>query len=211
MHHLALLDRGDEARVLLFAETHQHAALLRHVAHRQPALAPVTPRLGSERRQPRLRRDLADALEILRQHALLDGDLRRRVEMLQRTAAALRKMPAQRLDPVRRSDDHLDHVGFVEMAMALAQLRDHRLAEQGAADEDRLAVNPGHAAAIVAEVGDVGFERLWRNGVGSGHERGRWRLAADYHRSAGFTPRDAARRPWFSRRYFFCQAPAASW
>src|SRR6185312_7375353 len=74
------------------------------------------------------------------------------------------------------------------------QLRDHRLAEQATADEDRLAVDPCHAAAIVAEVGDVGFERFRRNEVGSGHGHGRWRLAADYHRSAGFTPRDATPR-----------------
>jgi len=53
------------------------------------------------------------------------------------------------------------------MPMPLAQLRHHPLAEQGSADEHRLAVDPGHATAVMAEVGDVCFEGNGRDGVGT--------------------------------------------
>ena len=211
MHHFALLDLGDEAGVLLFAETDQHAALLHHVAYRQAALAPVTPRFAGKRRQPQLRRDLADAFEIFRQHALLGRDLRRRIEVLQRAAAAMREMPATRLDPMRRRHEHFDDIGLVEVAMTFAQFGQYLFAQQRAADEHRLAVDAGHAATVMAEVGDVGFERGRRNGVGSGHETRTVEAAGAGRRLSQIGHDDVRRRRRDRKAYFFCQAPAAFW
>ena len=95
--HLAVRDVGDVAAVLL-AETDQGLALLVHVLHRQPPATPVTPGLTDQRLEPASRRDLADALEVLREHALLGGDLRGRRQMLQRASAAGTEMRAARLD-----------------------------------------------------------------------------------------------------------------
>jgi hypothetical protein len=80
----------------------------------------------------------------------------------------------------------------------------------------------------MAEVGDVGFEGGWRNGVGSGHET--QTKEADC-RLSQIEPA-VARKLWWQRRplppcvdknrrampalrgsidYFFCQAPEAFW
>ena len=92
----------DEARVV-FAKTDQGLALLVDPLDRQPALAAVAPGLVGQRRQPFAWRDLADALEVLGENALLGLDLPRRRQMLERAATALAEMRAVRIDTIGRS------------------------------------------------------------------------------------------------------------
>ena len=98
---------GDEARILL-AETDQRLVLLLHAPHREAALAAVAPGGVGQWRQHRLRRDMADALEVFQQHALLGVDLLGFVEVLQRAAAAGAEVRAARRDAIGRGLQHLD-------------------------------------------------------------------------------------------------------
>jgi hypothetical protein len=156
---------GDEARIL-FAEAHERLVLLLHATHGEAALAAIAPGGIDQRRQHGLGRDVADALQVLQQHALLDVDLFGFVEVLQRAAAAGAEVRAARGNAIGRSDEHLERACLVEMAMARGLLRDDGFAQQGAGHEDRFARTgrlrsgpTGDAAPVMAEVGDLDFER----------------------------------------------------
>ena len=151
---MAALDLGDEAAIAL-AEADQRAALLLDVLHRQPRAATVAPRIARQRREHATRRDVADALEVLEQRALLCDDLRLRREMLQRAAAAGAEMRAFGRDAIGRGDVHFERFRLVELATALHDARLHALAGQRARDEHRLALDARDAATVVAQVDDV--------------------------------------------------------
>src|SRR3546814_5136206 len=78
---------GDEARIAL-AEADQGLALLFHPAHREATLAAIAPGDISQRWKQVVRGNVADALQVLEQHALLGQDLLRFGQVLQRAAAA---------------------------------------------------------------------------------------------------------------------------
>ena len=156
---VAVREIGDEARILL-AESDQHLVLLGDPFHRQAALAAISPRVTGQGFEPALRLDLADALEILRQHMLFGGDLRLGRKMLQAAAAAGAEMRTARFDPLRRADDDLFRLRLVVVAVALHAAETHAFARQGAADENGLAFDAGNAAAVVGKVGDVDFDAL---------------------------------------------------
>src|SRR5690348_6814663 len=101
MQHFAARQIGHEARIA-FAEADERLALLRHMLDREPPTATIAPKLRGERLQPALRLDLADAREVLRQHALLGLDLRARIKVLQGAAAAHAVVDAARCYPLRR-------------------------------------------------------------------------------------------------------------
>ena len=162
-HRVAFADVGDEARILL-AETDQRLVLLLDAAHRETPLAPIAPRGIHQRRQHLARRHVADALQVLHQHALLGVDLLVLGQVLQHAAAAHPEMRATGRDAIRRGFQHLERLGFVETARARGLLDHHRLALQRAGNEHGLALMrtpfaAGDAAAIVAEVEDAGLER----------------------------------------------------
>src|SRR5580698_1635335 len=87
-------------------------------------------------------------------------------------------MAAARLDPLRRTRQQFDHLGLVEITVATTDLHPYALARQAATDEDGLAVDARHAAAIVVEIGDIGlefFHRKLKRGPGSVHPGGKER------------------------------------
>ena len=93
--HVAFAHVGDVARLAL-VEADQHAALLRHVAHRQPRAIPVAPRRPVDRRQQtagRTRPMRASASSSARCLAATCSD---GVRVLQRAAAADAEVRAAR-------------------------------------------------------------------------------------------------------------------
>src|SRR5690606_34340027 len=86
--------------------------------HRETAPAAVAPGGVHQRLEHGLGRDVADALEVLQQHALLGVDLLRFVQVLQRAATAGAEVDAARRHPVGRRLQHLERARLVEAALA---------------------------------------------------------------------------------------------
>src|ERR1700761_2724097 len=106
-------------------------------------------------------------------------------------------MAALGLDAMRRAGQQLDDLRLVEVAVAAADAQADVLSQQCTADEDGLAVNTGNAAAVVAEIGNGGFEFF--------HHDKKSRAPASVDPGAlGFTKKDAL------KRYLRFQAPEAS-
>ena len=95
-HHFAGSHVGD-VTAALFAKADQRAAFFRHVARGETRAMAVAPRLAVNRGQNAIGPDPADVPESVLEHALLDCDLRARVQVLQAAAAADAVMPAARL------------------------------------------------------------------------------------------------------------------
>ena len=102
-----------------------------HVFARRGARAAGTPLRACERRQPALRRQPRDALEVLAQLLLLDRQLRAAVEVLQRAAAADAEMRAARRARARRRAPDREQFGLIVLAMT--------------ARRTKLTVSPGSA------------------------------------------------------------------
>jgi len=152
--HVAFAHVGDVARLAL-VEAHEHAALLRDVANRQPRPRAVAPCRPVDRRQERRGRDASDARERVLERALLGGDLQRRGGVLQRAAAAHPEVRAARRDAVGGGDVDAHGARQVPRRLAPERLDGDGLAGQRALDEHRLAFDAGDAAALVVERGDV--------------------------------------------------------
>jgi hypothetical protein len=161
---MAFAEFGDVARVARFAKTQHGAALLLHVAHRHAALAAVAPGRICERLEHAPGLHVADARQVLHQHALLGRDLRVLVHVLQHASGAGAEVRAARLDAQGRSLQYLDGFGFVEIAVAPGLARAHAFAGQGARDEYRLALDAAYAASVMRQVVDDQFEFARRPG-----------------------------------------------
>ncbi|MNI54161.1 hypothetical protein D3C73_1090470 [compost metagenome] len=141
---------------------------------------------------------MADALQVVHQHALLGDDLLVFIQVLQHAAGAGAEMRALGGHPLRRGLKHFDRARLIEVAAAGGLFGHHHFARQGAADEGDLAAlafTAGNTATIMAEVEDLGLEGSTVDaGAGSGHvatgcgqkwgrivadpdRRGRWPLA----------------------------------
>ncbi|MNM45538.1 hypothetical protein D3C81_564640 [compost metagenome] len=172
-HRQALRQIGDEARVQL-AETDQRLVLLLDATHRETTLAAIAPAVAGQRRQHRAGLHMADALQVVHQHALLGDDLLRLFQVLQHAAGTHAEMRATRFHAMRRCLHHFNRAGLIEMTALAGLLGHHRFLRQGATDESDLAtltVTAGNATAIVAQVEDVRLERrlVYAGGSGSGH------------------------------------------
>jgi hypothetical protein len=169
--HVAFAHVGDVARLAL-VEADQDAALLDHVADRQPRARPVAPRRPVHRRAAERRRHVADALERVLERALLGGDLELRRRVLQRAAAAGAEVRAARHDAVGRRALDARRARELPGRLALERLDHDALAGQPALDEDGLALDARDAAALGVERADVDGEQ--------GHGVPRWRNRAFY-------------------------------
>ena len=96
-----------------------------------------------------MRLDLADALEILGEHALLRGDLCSRRQVLERAAPADAEVRTTRLDALGRSRQQGLDARFVEAAMTRPDAHDGAFAGQCARDEHGLAADTGDASTVV--------------------------------------------------------------
>ena len=106
MQHVAGADVGDEASVG-FAEADQHAIFLLDELDAQPALAPIAPRRIGQRRENRPRAvTLPMRSKFSISTRLFRGDLRGRIQMLQRAAAAYAEMRTARHDAIGRGLQH---------------------------------------------------------------------------------------------------------
>ncbi len=153
---------GDEARILL-AEADQGLALLLHAAHREPALAAVAPGGVGQRRQHALGRDVADALQVLQQHALLGDDLLVLGQVLQHAAAAGAEMRAARM---RRGRGDASSTSTVPASSkcAIAPSATAITRSPGNAPDTNTALPSlaaRDAAAVVAQVGDFDLKGVW--------------------------------------------------
>ncbi len=189
--HLAGAHVRHEARLAL-VEAHQHAALLRDVVHADARPLAVAPRGPVDGRQDRLRRDLADAREVVFQHALLGRYLRGRVDVLHGASAAGAEVRATRPHALARFHQHLGHGAQVEVAAAAAPRESHPLAGDAALDEGDLAVHVGDADALVVDRFDGGDPR---GGLARGLSH-RLRIASRECRTpASRSPCSRSRRP----------------
>ena len=94
---------------------------------------------------------MADVPQCVFEHALLGGRLRDRVEMLHRATAAGAEVGAARRHALTAGAQHAaDLRAFVAWLAAIDGIFD-RFAGQRAIDEQRLAIDMGHAPAFVIE------------------------------------------------------------
>ena len=153
--HAAALHIGDEARLAL-VKANQHAALLDHMAYRQPGAVAVAPGRALDRTQHERRLDLAQVPQTVFERALLDRDLRSRVQVLHLAAATgagvQAEMRAGRAHPLRTLALQCRQRGLLPLLLAPVDAHLHRLARQRALDEYDLAFAVmGHALRFEVE------------------------------------------------------------
>ena len=141
-------------------ESDHRSTLRAHVACAEPRAAPVLPLWALQRAEPALRRYPANTLEGLTQLLLLDGQLRRTIEVLQRAAAADAKVCAAWRHAFTARYLHRNQFGVIMLAMMAATDKAHRFARQRANDESGLA-GTDHACPLVVE-------RLYQTGFSHG-------------------------------------------
>ncbi len=154
--HLARSHIGHVAALAL-VEAHQHSALGRHMAHGQPraiAIPPVRPGDGAEHH---IGTELGQVPQVVFQHALLDGDLRTRIQMLHRAAAAGAEEPALRRHARGRLAQNIDQGGLLIGRLGPMAAVSHPLTRQCAFHEHHFAGRTilvgqtAHAARFVIE------------------------------------------------------------
>lgn len=148
--HLAGVHVDDEPGFLL-VEADQHTTLLVHALHRKARTVAVAPGWPVQGRQDDVRPDLADAREILFQDALLGGDLRAHLQVLQHAAAAAAVVHASWRGALAALPEDAHRVGAVVFGMPAEDRDFGDFAGQGAIDESDLAVHPADAVALVVE------------------------------------------------------------
>jgi len=138
-------------------EAHQHPTLARDELDAESRAASVVPHRTGQRLEHPRGLDAAEARQVLEKLRLLVGELRRRREVLQGTAAAGAVVRARRRHAVgARHEYGLEH-GLVEVAVASHAPEHDPLARQRTVDEHGLAVDARHAVGLVGEVDDVGL------------------------------------------------------
>src|SRR6202158_4704254 len=138
-------------------ETHQHAALLRDIMNREAGAGTVAPRGADHRWQEALRGNLSQPREVVFEHALLGGDLRRSLHVLHRTAAAETEIRATGRDPLCALAQHLRRSAKVEVAAAAPARECHALAGESALDEGDLALYVCDSDTVLVDRLDEGF------------------------------------------------------
>ena len=154
-------------------EAHQHPALLGHMAHRNTGAVTVTPGRTIDGPQHDLCLGLAQMPEIVFQHALLHGNLGRRLQMLHGAATARAEIVAARLDPQRGLTVQRGHLAGFPLRFLAIGLETDPLAGQRTFDEDDLALR----AILVFEMTNaapVHIERLDFNDDVLLHEGNHW-------------------------------------
>src|SRR4029077_9113147 len=131
----------------------QGTALLAHELSAEARAAPVAPDGTGERGEPVLGADARDAFEVLAQLLLLQRQLRRRLQVLQRAAPAHPEVRAARLHARGGGVYDLQQLCLIVLAVPSGAPEAHDLPRQSAGDEGRLAaVHP--PLARVREAGD---------------------------------------------------------
>ena len=172
MHHFAMLDIGDEARV---------GSPRGNRPARGPSSARCAPTGGPCADSPTARRSAAAATLPARPCRCARSCPPARAAWRRSAQAASRCCSEQPLHSPKCRQRGSTRCGERVISSTTSasskwrwRLRNAQhdlLAQQRAADEDGLAIDAGHATAVVAEVGDGGFEGRGWHSIGSGHER----------------------------------------
>ena len=134
-------------------ESDHHARLAVHVLGAEARPAPVAPGGTGERRQPPRGLGARHPRQGLLELALLGEQLRRRLEVLQRAAAADAEMWAPGHGALGRGLEHLEKLAIVMLAVAARAPEADALAGECAGHEHGLAATH-HPLALVSECGD---------------------------------------------------------
>ena len=150
-HRAALHIRNEMA--FTFVKTNQHCAFFTHKAHRQTGAVAVGPGRAFNCAQDAIRAQFADVAELVFQGPLLDGHLRRRMQMLHLAAAAgafmQAEMRAVRYHPLRGFAVHLGERALVKTRLAAVDAGAHHLIGQSAVNKHHLAIGTvRHALAF---------------------------------------------------------------
>ena len=162
---------GDVA-AFAFVKTDQHLAFFCHIPYRQTRTPAVAPGWAMDGAQHPLRPAFAQVPEVVFEHALLDGHLRGRVQVLHFAAAACAcvqaKMIARRLHALRRFLMNLRERGRLPIVFAAPTLGADPFARQRAFDEHDLAIGLARHALRIQ------IKRLHQQpiGLGMGRRRG---------------------------------------
>jgi hypothetical protein len=181
-------DVGHQRRGFL-VKAHHHRVFLRHVTHRQARAVAVIPGRAVHWPQDGVGLHLGDVLEVIFQHALLHRDLRARLQVLHRAAAAVTEVDALGLDPHRRRALQRDHAACFPVLLFLERLVADALARQRAFDEDHFTgravgvLEVANAAPVHVEGFDVD-ENVVHGRSERSERRGEDALAARPHRRA---------------------------
>ena len=143
----------------LFMKAHKHAALLLHIAHGKARAVAIVPKRTVDRRQEAFRLEFSDVPQSVFQHLLLEGHLRRGVQMLHGAAAAAprpdAKVGALGRNAQRRLLVNLRDAANFKLRLVSEALVRHRLLRQRPLHENDLAVAVTDAAALIVEPLDV--------------------------------------------------------
>ena len=136
--HLTAVHVGHVARFAL-VKTHQHAALLDHVTHRQASSVAVTPGRTLDRAQHALGFHLAQMPQRVLKCALLGRDLRTHVKVLHLAATTGAEMAAAWRHALRTLATQSHQRGLLPIVLFALNTDLHFFARQRALDEHHLA------------------------------------------------------------------------
>ena len=145
------LSQVGDVTALLLVETDEDAALLDHETHRKPRAMAVSPGLTVDRRVELVGPDAADMPEIVLEQALFGGNLRIGIEVLHAATTTDAEMRAARRHPRRRRGQHPKRAGQLVAGLAAVASVLDAFPRQCALDENRLAIETGHAACLVVQ------------------------------------------------------------
>ena len=132
--NLARSHIGHVAR-LFFKKADQYRFLFRHVARGQTRPIAVVPRRPHDRAQDDFRFDLADAFEVILQHALLDRHLRTRMHVLHGATATHTEIHTFGLYTRSGGLEHLSHLRHIIIGLAAGDFGTHRFIRQSAGNK----------------------------------------------------------------------------
>ncbi len=146
----AVIHLRDEGTVLL-AKADEHRFLLDDIAHGEARLASIADALAAQRGQVFILLQTADVLHLLVQHALLELDLRIRVQVLHGAAAADAGVGTRRLHALRCRDQDGLGAQFIILLVTSHVARTGGLAGQRTIDEGDLAIDARDPAPVMAQ------------------------------------------------------------
>ena len=133
-------------------ETHQHLALLRHEAHRQPRSVAIAPSGALDRPEHLIGRDLGQVPQTILERALLGRQLGTGLQVLHLAATACSDIPAARSDALRTLAAHRGDRGLLPLVLAAENADLNLFTGQRALDEHDLALGVvGHALPLEIE------------------------------------------------------------
>ena len=139
------------------AKPDQHPPFARNILDAEARPPPVAPGRTANGRQPALRRQARDPLQILGELLLLERKLRCGIKVLQCAAATDLEVRAARLNAIGGGREHRLQPRLIVLSMATPPPKAHRLSGQGARHQRSLALANDAGTFVAQSHHDTGF------------------------------------------------------